>query len=224
MRILLVEDDTALADGIREALQREHFDVDHLSAAELAENALALTPYDLAVIDIGLPVMSGLELIRRVRRRGIGVPVLILTARDALEDRVNGLNTGADDYLIKPFLLPELLARINALIRRSRAVASPVLTLGALRVDTAQRAASASDSALDLTGREWNVLVELMLAAPAVATKQKLADSLSNWDNEITPNAIEIYISRLRAKLNGARVTIRTIRGLGYRIEESRDA
>lgn len=223
MRILLVEDDAALAAGLREALEREKFEVDHLTAAEPAESALALTAYDLAIVDIGLPAMSGLELIRRVRRRGSTVPILILTARDALEDRVGGLNIGGDDYLVKPFLLPELLARMGALIRRSRAVATPEVTLGPLRLDLGARSAALSGQALDLTGREWNVLQELMLAAPAVATKQKLVESLSHWDNEITANAIEIYVSRLRAKLSGSPVSIRTIRGLGYRIEERAD-
>ncbi len=182
-------------------------------------DALGLTAYDLAIVDIGLPGIDGLELIRRVRRRGVLTPVLILTARDGLDDRVVGLDVGGDDYLVKPFLLPELLARVRALIRRSRAAASLVLTVGALSLDVQRHSASLGGGELELTGREWDVLEQLALAVPRVVAKQKLADSLSQWDKEITPNAVEIYVSRLRAKLAGSGVGIRTVRGIGYRIE-----
>lgn len=220
MRLLVVEDDLTLAAGLIEGLGREGFQVDHLAAAEPAEAALGHTAYDLAVVDIGLPGMDGLELIRRVRRRGLLTPVLILTARDGLDDRVVGLDVGGDDYLVKPFLLPELLARVRALIRRSRAAASMVLSLGPLALDVQRHTASLSGEALELTGREWEVLEQLVLAMPRVVAKQKLADSLSQWDKEITPNAVEIYVSRLRGKLAGSGVTVRTVRGIGYRIEE----
>lgn len=219
MRVLVVEDDLTLAAGLVEALEREGFRVDHLGAAEPAEGAFGLTAYDLAIVDIGLPGMDGLELIRRVRRRGTLTPILILTARDALDDRVGGLDAGGDDYLLKPFLLPELLARVRALIRRSRAAASLVLTVGELALDIHAHSATLAGDALALTGREWNVLEQLALAVPRVVAKQKLADSLSQWDKEITPNAVEIYVSRLRAKLAGSRVGIRTVRGIGYRLE-----
>lgn len=220
MRILLVEDDPTLAAGIREALERERMMADHLTAAEPAESAIGLIAYDLAVVDIGLPGMDGLELVRRLRQQGHTLPILILTARDGLQDRVMGLDLGADDYLTKPFLLPELLARLRALIRRSRASANPTLSVGALSLDPAGHAASLDGAALDLTGREWSVLEQLMLAAPRVANKARLAESLSHWDKEISANAVEIYISRLRAKL-GERMVIRTIRGIGYRLEEA---
>lgn len=219
MRVLVVEDDLTLAAGLVEALEREGFQVDHLGAAEPAEGAFGLTAYDLAIVDIGLPGMDGLELIRRVRRRGTLTPILILTARDALDDRVGGLDAGGDDYLLKPFLLPELLARVRALIRRSRAAASLMLQVGELALDVQAHRATLLDEALELTGREWNVLEQLALAVPRVVAKQKLADSLSQWDKEITPNAVEIYVSRLRAKLAGSRVGIRTVRGIGYRLE-----
>jgi two-component system, OmpR family, response regulator len=219
VRILLVEDDPILAAGIREALEREQWAVDHLTAAEPAEVAIGLTAYDLAIVDIGLPGMDGLELVRRLRQRGQALPILILTARDGLQDRVAGLDLGADDYLTKPFLLPELLARLRALIRRSRANPNPTLAVGLLSLDQASRNATLGGVALELTGREWSVLEQLMLAAPRVANKARLADSLSQWDREITPNAVEIYVSRLRAKL-GERMVIRTIRGIGYRLEE----
>ncbi len=220
MRILLVEDDPPLAAGIREALGREHWAVDHLGAAEPAEAAVGLTAYDLAIVDIGLPGMDGLTLLRRWRQQGRTLPVLLLTARDGLEDRVAGLDLGADDYLTKPFLLPELLARLRALVRRSRASASPVLRVGPLSLDPAAHTAELGGESLELTGREWSVLEQLLLAAPRVANKQRLTESLSEWDKEITANAVEIYISRLRAKL-GERLRIRTVRGIGYRLEEA---
>lgn len=220
MRILLVEDDTMLADSIREGLEKIGFSVDHLNAAEPAVSALGLTHYDLAIIDIGLPGMSGLELIRLLRLRNIAVPVLILTARDGLDDRIHGLDLGADDYMVKPFQLPELQARMRALIRRSRSSASSALAAGAIRLDLARRVATAHDAVLELTGREWEILQQLMLATPNVVSKQKMAESLSAWENEITANAVEIYISRLRQKVQGCGIEIRTIRGIGYRLDE----
>lgn len=219
MRILVVEDDKTLAAGLVEGLEREGFMVDSLEAAEPAEAVLQHTAYDLAIVDIGLPGMDGLEMIRRVRRRGVLTPILILTARDGLDDRVVGLDMGGDDYLIKPFLLPELLARARALIRRSRSAASMTLSIGTLALDLQRRSATLAGTELELTGREWGVLEQLALVAPKVVAKQKLADSLSQWDKEITPNAVEIYVSRLRGKLAASGVGIRTVRGIGYRIE-----
>lgn len=224
MRILIVEDDDTVAAGLVEGLTAAGFTVDHAPSAETAESALSHTAYDLAVVDLGLPKMDGLELIRRLRRRNVAVPVLVLTARDAMEDRIAGLDLGADDYMTKPFLLPELLARVRALIRRSRSVASSELALGPLVLDLASRTAMLGDATLELTGREWDILEQLMLAAPKVVSKQKLVESLSRWDNELTPNAVEIYVSRLRAKLETGegvpRVSIRTVRGIGYRIDD----
>jgi len=220
MRILLVEDDLLLAEGIREGLEKSGFSVDHLAAAEPAQSAVALTHYDLAIVDIGLPGMNGHELIRRIRRQGVQVPVLILTARDGMDDRIIGLDLGADDYMVKPFHLPELLARIRALIRRSRFAISSELSAGALHLDLARHTATIGDIHLDLPGREWEILQQLMLASPNVVGKQKLVESLSEWDNELTSNAVEIYISRLRSKLQDSGVEIRTIRGIGYRLDE----
>lgn len=221
MRVLLVEDDAALATGIVEGLEQAGMSVDHLVAAEPAESALALTAYDLAIVDLGLPGMDGLELIRRVRRRKSTIPILILTARDGLDDRVKGLDIGADDYLVKPFLLPELQARARALIRRGGAAAGSTLTIGPLTLDLGLRTARLDGTELELTGREWDVLQHLMLAAPKVLSKKKLMESLGSWDSEISPNAIEIYVSRLRAKLADSGVTIRTVRGIGYRLESA---
>ncbi len=219
MRVLLVEDDETLRAALCEALEQAHFAVDALVAAEPAENAIASVAYDLAIIDIGLPGIDGIELIRRIRRRGEELPILVLTARDSLQDRVVGLDQGADDYVVKPVEVAELLARMRALIRRSRANAVATVDFGPLALDLTERSATVDGAALELTGREWAVLEQLSLATPRLVTKKKLADSLSQWDKEITPNAIEIYVSRLRAKLADSGVMIRTLRGIGYRLE-----
>ncbi|MDR0529113.1 MAG: response regulator transcription factor [Zoogloeaceae bacterium] len=219
MRLLLIEDDLPIAEALAEGFAQSGFSLDRLPRAEAAEAALETTSYDLAVIDLELPGIGGLELIRRLRLKRVALPILILTARDALEDRVRGLDIGADDYLVKPFLFPELLARVRALIRRSRAAACSDLVFGPLRLRLDSRCASLKDAPLDLTGREWDVLQHLMLAAPKVVSKQKLMESLSDWDNEVSPNAVELYISRLRGKLAAHKVVIRTVRGIGYRLE-----
>ena len=218
MRLLLVEDDATVAAGICEVIEREAWRIDHLAAAEPAIGAIGLTAYDAAIIDVGLPGMDGFELVRRLRAQDATLPILMLTARDGLDDRVTGLDCGADDYLIKPFLAPELLARLRALIRRSHARTQSVMTVGPLSLDVAAHTVAVAGEAVTLTGRELSVLEQLMLAAPKVAGKAQLMERLGQWDREITPNAIEIYISRLRTKL-GDTVTIRTVRGIGYRIE-----
>jgi DNA-binding response OmpR family regulator len=219
MRILLVEDDDLLLSGLREAFGQAGYEMDHLGAAEPALDALAHGVHDLAIVDIGLPGMDGLELVRRLRAGGNKVPVLILTARDGLADRVRGLNDCADDYLIKPFLLPELLARVQALIRRSQSAASSRMVAGPLAMDMATHEAQLMGEPLTLTGREWDLLLLMVLAAPGVVAKRRLADSMSRWDREITDNAIEIYVSRLRTKLVGGGLSIRTVRGIGYRLD-----
>jgi DNA-binding response OmpR family regulator len=219
LRILLIEDDELLPTGLRDAFAQAGYEMDHLAAAEPAESALAHGMHDLAVVDIGLPGMDGIELVRRLRAAGNKLPVLMLTARDALDDRVRGLNQGADDYLIKPFLLPELMARVQALIRRSQSVASSRITAGPLVLEMATHEASLHGAPLTLTGREWDLLLQLVLAAPAVVAKRRLADGLSRWDKEITDNAVEIYVSRLRPKVEGQGLAIRTVRGIGYRID-----
>ena len=219
MRLLLVEDDTPLAEAVAEALGQAGFAVERLDNAEAAEAVLACTEYDATIVDIGLPRMSGMDLVRRLRRRGIRVPVLMLTARDALEDRVRGLNEGADDYLVKPFLVPELVARCHALVRRGRSAAASVVHFGPLQVDIGRREAALQGQPLTLTPREWDLLVQLVLDAPNVVAKDRLVERLSRWDQEITANAVEIYVSRLRGKLGPAGVAVRTVRGLGYRLE-----
>ena len=219
MRILLIEDDELLLSGLREAFAQAGHELDHLSAAEPALDAFAHQVHDLAIVDIGLPGMDGLELVRLVRAVGNKIPVLVLTARDGLADRVRGLNEGADDYLIKPFLLPELMARVQALIRRSQSAASSRLVAGPLALDIATHEAQLHGEPLPLTGLEWDLLLAMVLGAPGVVAKRKLADRMSRWDKEITDNAIEIYVSRLRTKLACDGLSIRTVRGIGYRLD-----
>lgn len=219
MRLLLVEDDVMVASGIKLGLTNAGYTVDWVGSAERAEQALDGESFDLAIVDIGLPGVDGLELTRRLRTRGLTMPVLILTARDALHDRVQGLDLGADDYMLKPFELPELLARLRALLRRSQAATSAVLAFGSLEMDTALRRVQLAGKPMELGPREWTVLEYLLMQAPKPAAKDKLLAALTGWDKEITPNAIEVYVSRLRAKLEPAGVMLRSIRGFGYRLE-----
>ena len=220
MRILVVEDDALVADAIRRGLGEAGYAVDHVDSAERAGTALGTESFDLAVVDIGLPGADGLTLLQRMRRGGTAVPVLILTARDALADRVSGLDLGADDYLVKPFALPELVARSRALIRRSRSAASAELVIGALRLDLAARRAEVDGTAVSLTRREWAVLECLALNIGRVVAKDRLLQAIANWDEDIGANAIEVYVSRLRTKL-GSAAPIRTVRGLGYRLDDT---
>ena len=220
MRILVVEDDALVADAIRRGLGEAGYAVDHVDSAERAGTALGTESFDLAVVDIGLPGADGLTLLQRMRRGGTAVPVLILTARDALADRVSALDLGADDYLVKPFALPELVARSRALIRRSRSAASAELVIGALRLDLAARRAEVDGTAVSLTRREWAVLECLALNIGRVVAKDRLLQAIANWDEDIGANAIEVYVSRLRTKLGGA-APIRTVRGLGYRLDDA---
>ncbi|MGA0571662.1 response regulator transcription factor [Variovorax sp. VNK109] len=219
MRLLLVEDDVMVASGIKLGLSDAGYAVDWVASAERAEEVLATETFDAAVIDIGLPRMDGLELTQRLRKAGHALPVMILTARDALQDRVQGLDLGADDYMVKPFELPELLARLRALLRRSQAATTAVLGFGPLEMDTANRRATVGGQTLELGPREWTVMEYLLINAPKPASKEKLLHALTGWDKEITPNAVEVYISRLRAKLEPHGLALRSIRGFGYRLE-----
>jgi DNA-binding response OmpR family regulator len=225
MRLLLVEDDVMVASGIKLGLSGAGYAVDWVGSAERALEVSRTDSFDLAVIDIGLPGMDGLALTQALRREGRTMPVLILTARDALQDRVQGLDVGGDDYMIKPFELPELLARLRALLRRSQAATSATLTFGPLELDTALRQACVRPEGggaaipIELGPREWTVMEYLMLQAPKPANKDKLLQALTGWDKEITPNAVEVYISRLRGKLEPHGLALRSIRGFGYRLE-----
>jgi DNA-binding response OmpR family regulator len=219
MRLLLVEDDVMVASGIKLGLCGAGYAVDWVGSAERALDAVAADSFDAAIIDIGLPRIDGLELTRLLRSGGKTMPVMILTARDAVHDRVQGLDMGADDYMVKPFELPELLARLRALLRRSQAATTACLHFGALTLDTALRQAHAHDQLIDLGPREWTVLEYLLLQAPKPAAKEKILAALTGWDKEITANAVEVYISRLRGKLEPHGIALRSIRGFGYRLE-----
>lgn len=224
MRLLLVEDDVMVASGIKLGLTGAGYAVDWVGSAERAVEAVAKDSFDVAVVDLGLPGLDGLSLIGQLRKQGCTFPMLILTARDALNDRVRGLDAGADDYMIKPFELPELLARLRALLRRSQAATTAVLSFGPLEMDTANHSAcavlpSGERQPLDLGPREWTVMEYLLLQAPKPASKEKILAALTGWDKEMTPNAVEVYISRLRGKFEPHGVTLRAIRGFGYRLE-----
>jgi DNA-binding response OmpR family regulator len=219
MRILLVEDNAALSRTIADAFRARGYAVDAVAKGDDADTALRTQPYDLVVLDRGLPDMDGLALLRKLRARRQRVPVLVLTARGALEDRVEGLNVGADDYLAKPFALAELEARAAALVRRGVGGSDAVLAHGRLRLDTAGRVATVDGVPLELTRREMGLLEALLLRAGQVVSKQALFEALFDLDSEANVTAVEIYVHRLRKKVEPAGLRIRTVRGLGYLVE-----
>ncbi|MCX7627128.1 MAG: response regulator [Methylophilaceae bacterium] len=219
MRILIVEDDPTLADGLTRSLQQSGYAVDCAVNGEQASSMLRDGVYDLAILDLGLPRLDGIEVLRRLRQQGGRTPVLILTARDAVESRVQGLDMGADDYMIKPFSLIELEARIRALIRRGQLGSNIPLSCGRLTFDPSARRAYIENRALELSAREIGVLEVLMLRQGKVVNKEQIMEALCNWDEDLGDNAIEVYIHRLRKKLECSGVRIRTLRGLGYLLE-----
>jgi two-component system OmpR family response regulator len=220
MRILIVEDDPALADGLVRSLTQSGYAVDCATQGAMANTMLQDSVYDLAILDLGLPKMDGTEVLRRLRQRGGKTPVLVLTARDAVEDRVIGLDLGADDYMTKPFDLSELEARVRALIRRGQLGSNTSLACVKLMLDTAARRAYVAEVPIDLSAREIGVLEVLMLRQRKVVSKEQIMEALCKWDEDLGGNAIEVYIHRLRKKLETSGVRIRTIRGLGYLLEE----
>ncbi len=220
MRVLIVEDDKALADGLMRTLRRSGYAVDKSATGELALRACAEEHYDLIVLDINLPGIDGFEVLRQLRKDRQTGSILMLTARDAEPDRVRGLDLGADDYVSKPFSLPEFEARVRALIRRSQAVRSPKLRFGGLTIDSTARRAQIEGEELDLTPREWAVLEYLVTRSGQVISKEQMLQALCSWDDSLTHNAIEVYISRLRSKLHNAGIRIRTVRGFGYMVED----
>lgn len=219
MRVLVVEDDALVGDAVRQALVAAGFAADLVGSAEAARSALAAESFDLAVLDIGLPRESGVRLLQSLRSRGKTLPVLMLTARDSVSDRVSALDLGADDYVTKPFQVPELIARCRALIRRANAVASARVVFGSLQIDLAHREVVAAGVPLDVTQREWAILECLVLNAGRIVSKERLMSAIADWSTDLTPNAVEQYVSRLRAKL-GAAAKIRVVRGMGYRLDE----
>lgn len=218
MRLLLVEDDSLLGDGIRVGLTQAGFAVDWARDGLAAKLALEAEAYALVVLDLGLPRLSGTELLKWLRGTGKAIPVLILTARDTVSDRVRGLDGGADDYLIKPFDLDELGARIRALLRRSGGRAAPLIVHGELQVDPASRQVSLSGSPIELSPKEYAVLVNLLEHAGRALSREQLEQSLYGWGEEVESNAVEVHIHHLRKKLGSD--LIRTLRGVGYLIDK----
>lgn len=220
MRILLAEDDRFLADGLAIELRDSGYAVDVASSGTEADEAVGTHLYDLLILDLGLPKLDGLEVLKRLRRRGQTLPVLILTARDGLEDRVAGLDLGANDYITKPFDLPELKARIRALLRKDHWNNRTAVQYGALEFDTTARTARVSSKPLTLSARELAVLEILLQRLDSPVSKERLTDLLSSWDSEVTHNAVGITVHRLRKKLEPFGLSIKALRGLGYQLSE----
>ncbi len=216
MRLLLVEDDPSLASGIRIALKPEHYTVDHLTDGESALNALQSEPFDAVILDLGLPNVDGIEVLRTIRRHGNHVPILVLTARDAVDHRIEGLDSGADDYLTKPFHEAELMARLKALLRRQSGQLSQVITLNGISLDEAgQRVCLEGETWRSLTATEFRLLRYLMLHPDRIHSKEQLLEQLYALDQDAAaPNLVEVYIARLRRYLGKS--VIQTRRGQGY--------
>jgi DNA-binding response OmpR family regulator len=224
MRLLVVEDEARIAEIVRAALVRDGFAVDVLGLCVDAREALATTPYDAAILDLGLPDGDGLRLLKELRGKGNAVPVLVLTARDAVEHRVAGLDAGADDYLIKPFAMAELIARTKALLRRPGGALGTTLKAGNVALDTIGRDVRCAEHTLDLTRRETAILEHLMRRVGRVVPKALLEDKLYGLDEELESNAIPVHVHHLRRKLtdNGATIEIHTVRGVGYLLVEGK--
>ncbi len=218
MHVLLAEDDSILADGIARALRSHGMVVDVVDNGSAVELAIRHAEIAVLVLDIGLPGIDGFEVVRRLRLHGMQVPVLLLTARDAIQDRVHGFELGADDYLVKPFSTLELVARLKALVRRS--APKPIeLNVGGLTLDTFARRAHIGNQSIEFSVREWAVLEYLMQQASRVVSKQQIIDAILPWGEDLTLNAVEVYVSRIRLKIAPSNIVIRTIRGFGYLLE-----
>lgn len=223
MRILIAEDDQILADGLLRSLRAAGYAVDHVINGRDADLALSGHSYDLLVLDLGLPEVPGLEVLRKLRARADKLAVLILTAADSVEQRVRGLDLGADDFMAKPFNLSELEARVRALVRRSLGGAAPLLHFGTLTYDQAGRMATMNQQPLELSARELGVLEVLLQRAGRLVSKDQMVERLCEWGEEVSHNAIEVYVHRLRKKVEGSDLRIATVRGLGYCLERPRD-
>ncbi|MES2536588.1 MAG: response regulator transcription factor [Pseudomonadota bacterium] len=221
MRILLAEDDSVLADGLTRSLRQSGYATDCVRNGQEADSALSTTQdFDLLILDLGLPKMTGLEVLRRLRARNSRLPVLILTAGDSVEQRVKGLDLGADDFMAKPFALSELEARVRALTRRGAGGGPTIIRHGPLSYDQVGRIACINDLMLDLSARELGLLEVLLQRTGRLVSKEQLVDHLCEWGEEVSNNAIEVYVHRLRKKIEVGGVRIATVRGLGYCLEK----
>lgn len=223
MRILLVEDDPALSLGVARALEREGWRVDVLADGVQATAEALIGQFDLAVLDLGLPRKDGMEVLRHWRSRGARLPVLLLTARDDLSDRVQGLNAGADDYLVKPFDVPELVARLRALKRRAEGRTSETLRLGDLVLDLSNRELTHQGERVRMSPREMALTELLMHKAGRVVSKESIVAALSSWEADFSENSVEVYVHRLRKRFADLGVVIKTVRGFGYVMETAGD-
>ena len=221
MRILVAEDDPSLAEGLVRSLRKSGYAVDCVNNGDEADTALGANEFDLLILDLGLPKRSGLEVLTRLRSRKSATAVLILTARDSVKDRVAGLDAGADDYLAKPFELAELQARVRALTRRGMAGGSLLVSHGPLSFDQIGRVASLNGRAVELSARELGLLEIFLQRAGRLVSKDQLVNHLCEWGEEVSANAIEVYVHRLRKKLEPGGVRIVTVRGLGYSLEKN---
>ncbi len=224
MRILIAEDDSILADGLTRSLRNNGYAVDAVSDGVAADSALIAQEFDLLILDIGLPKMSGHDVLSRLRARNSRLPVLILTAADSIEQRVKGLDLGADDYMAKPFSLSELEARVRALARRGAGGGATILRHGRLVFDQTGRVALVDDQTLELSAREVSLLEILLTRSGRMVSKNQIVDHLCEWGEEVSSNAIEVYVHRLRKKIEPSGVKIATVRGLGYCLERDTSA
>jgi two-component system, OmpR family, response regulator len=221
MRILIVEDDAILADGLMRSMKEASYAADLVTNGEDANYVLMQQVHDLVILDLGLPLLNGFQVLQRMRERKSEIPVLILTARGTLDDRIKGLDLGADDYLAKPFDIRELEARVRALLRRVYSKSSDELCLGLLCLDIKGRRVTVGGNSLEIPSREISVLEMLLRRSGSVVSKEQILEGLCNWDEDVSDNAIEVYIHRLRKKLGNAGIVIRTVRGLGYLMDQT---
>jgi len=219
VRILIAEDDQSLAEALQFSLKESGYAVDWISNGVAADEALKDDVFGLLILDLGLPKLDGFEVLRRLRRRNPSMPVLILSGREKPEEKVLGLDLGADDYLVKPFSLNELQARVRALLRRGQSGVSPVISYGELNFDTIGRTANINGKTLQLSLHEIGVLEILLHRFGRVVSKEQLVEQLYSYDKEVSHNAIEVYVHRLRKKIAGAGVTVRTLYGRGYLLD-----
>ena len=220
MRILIAEDDQVLADGLLRTLRGSGYAVDHVASGSEADAALSTQEFDLLILDLGLPKLHGFEVLKKLRARGSATAVLILTAADSIEQRVKGLDLGADDYMAKPFSLQELEARVRALVRRGLGAASNLIKHGPLSFDATGRVAYINDQMVELSARELGLLEVLLQRCGRLVSKDQLVERLCEWGDEVSNNAIEVYIHRLRKKIEQGPIRIATVRGLGYCLEK----